>query len=225
MLPTQTLKQLKRGKRASFLLTLIIAIQVIVLCLSSINAHAVKEGVIVAFGDSLTAGLGVSVEHAYPALLDKKLKKEGHFFKVVNAGVSGETTAGGLRRVHWILKNKPDIVILELGANDGLRGLSLLEMEKNLGIIIQGLRDENVKVVLAGMKIPPNYGKRYTQGFEAIFPKLAQRFNLTLIPFFLEGVATVPALNQRDGLHPTAAGYEMIVEQIWPIILKVIEQN
>ncbi len=222
---TQALRFIKPVRIGSFLLSLLIVIQSIVLFSPSDSALATKEGVIVAFGDSLTAGLGVSVESAYPALLNKKIKKEGIFFKVINAGVSGETTAGGLRRVKWILKNKPDIVILELGANDGLRGLSLLEMEKNLGKIIQGLRKENVKVVLAGMKIPPNYGSRYTSEFEEIFPKLAKRFNLTLIPFFLEGVAAVPALNQGDGLHPTAAGYETIVEQIWPIILKVIEKH
>ncbi|MFQ5588212.1 MAG: arylesterase [Nitrospiria bacterium] len=186
------------------------------------GTFAEKERVIVAFGDSLTAGLGVASDQTYPALLDKKLKALGHPYKVINAGVSGETTAGGLRRVSWILKSEPDVVILELGANDGLRGLSLLEMEKNLSGIIQKLQNRDVQVILAGMKIPPNYGARYTQAFAAIYPRLAARFDITLIPFFLEGVAAKPALNQADGIHPTAEGYAVITEQIWPIIQKVI---
>jgi len=180
------------------------------------------EGVIVAFGDSLTAGLGVAADKAYPAQLAKKLNTNGYPYKVVNAGVSGETTAGGLRRIHWILKSQPDIVILALGANDGLRGLSLLEMEKNLSKIIQALQKEKIRIVLAGMKIPPNYGRRYTNGFEAIYSKLAERFDLTLIPFLLDGVAAIPTLNQADGIHPNARGYGIIVDRIWPTIKKVL---
>ncbi len=186
---------------------------------------ATKERVIVAFGNSLTAGLGVPSDQSYPALLAKKLGEEGFSYKVINAGVSGETTAGGLRRVSWVLKNQPDVVILELGANDGLRGLNLKEMEKNLARIIQQLQENKVEVILAGMKIPPNYGTRYTSAFEAIYPKLATRFKISLIPFFLEGVATKPDLNQADGIHPTAQGYEVILKEIWPIILKVIEEK
>lgn len=182
-----------------------------------------KQGIIVAFGDSLTSGSGVPLDKAYPAQLSKKLNTNGISYKVVNAGVSGETTAGGLRRVQWILRSQPDIVILCLGANDGLRGLSLLEMEKNLSKIITLLQKEKIKIVLAGMKIPPNYGSRYTSAFEAIYPKLAERFNLTLIPFLLEGVATIPGFNQGDGIHPNAKGYEIIVDKIWPIIKKVVE--
>ncbi len=181
-------------------------------------ANAERRQVIVAFGDSLTAGLGVTAQEAYPALLSKKLKKAGYSFEVINAGLSGETTAGGVRRIGWVLRNHPDIVILELGANDGLRGLSLFEMEKNLTKIIKRLQKEKIKVILAGMKIPPNYGKRYTSAFEAVYPSLAKRFNLILIPFFLDGVASIPALNQADGIHPTARGYTVVIEQIWPII-------
>ncbi|NOY85321.1 MAG: arylesterase [Nitrospirae bacterium] len=189
------------------------------------SADAEKKQVIVAFGDSLTAGFGVSADQAYPAQLAKKLSINGHPSKVVNAGVSGETTAGGLRRIRWIFKNQPDIVILCLGANDGLRGLSLLEMEKNLSKIITALQKEKVKVILAGMKIPPNYGIRYTRAFEAVYPRLAKRFELPLIPFLLEGVATHPTLNQADGIHPTAEGYKIIVDHMWPIVQKVLKTD
>lgn len=184
-----------------------------------------KEGTIVAFGDSLTAGLGVSAEEAYPAVLERKIAEAGFSFRVINAGVSGETTAGGLRRVAWILKNRPDIVILELGANDGLRGLDLMQMEQNLAMIIEGLQAEGVRVVLAGMKVPPNYGKTYSQAFEETYVKLADRYRLPLIPFFLDGVASKPLLNQADGLHPTAKGYRIVVERIWPIIKEVIQSE
>jgi len=174
------------------------------------------ERVIVAFGDSLTAGLGVAEEEAYPAVLERKIHEAGFPYRVVNAGVSGETTAGGLRRVTWILQNRPEIVILELGANDGLRGLSLLETKKNLTGIIEALQREHVRIVLAGMRMPPNYGKEYTEAFEKIFPELAGRYRLTLIPFFLEGVAARPNLNQADGIHPTAQGYQIVVNNLWP---------
>jgi acyl-CoA thioesterase-1 len=172
--------------------------------------------VIVAFGDSLTAGLGVAEGEAYPAVLERKIHESGFSYRVVNAGVSGETTAGGLRRVSWILQNKPEIVILELGANDGLRGLSHSETKKNLTEIIESLQREHVRIVLAGMRMPPNYGKEYTEAFEKIFPELAGRYHLTLIPFFLEGVAARSDLNQADGIHPTAMGYQKIVDNFWP---------
>jgi acyl-CoA thioesterase I len=169
---------------------------------------------IVAFGDSLTAGFGVSGEDTYPAQLQRRLDELDHRYRVINAGVSGDTTAGGLRRVTWVLAGKPDIVILELGANDGLRGLSLEQTRSNLGSIVQQLQQAGVTVILAGMKLPPNYGHDYTKGFEAIFPALAKQYRLPLIPFFLEGVAAVSALNQADGIHPTKAGYRIIVEQV-----------
>ncbi len=176
------------------------------------------ESILLAFGDSLTAGLGVSASEAYPAVLERRIKEAGYPFRVINAGVSGETTAGGLQRVNWILKSRPDIVILELGANDGLRGLDVRQTEKNLSMIIEQLQSKNVKVILAGMKLPPNYGKEYTEAFEKIYPALAARYRLTLIPFFLEGVAAQSALNQPDGIHPTAEGYRTIVGRIWPLI-------
>jgi acyl-CoA thioesterase-1 len=173
---------------------------------------------IVAFGDSLTAGLGVSREQTYPALLQQRLDAAGYDYRVINAGVSGDTTAGGLRRVPWILKNLPALVILELGANDGLRGLSLEQTKANLEAIIRQLREARVTVVLAGMKLPPNYGEDYTRGFEALYTDLARRYNLALIPFFLDGVAADPALNQSDGIHPTGEGYRRVVDTVFKAI-------
>lgn len=179
---------------------------------------------IVAFGDSLTAGLGVAADETYPAQLQRRLDALGLRYRVVNAGVSGETTAGGVRRVPWILRGRPEIVILELGANDGLRGLRVDETEGNLEQIIQQLQRSGVQVILAGMKLPPNYGKEYLSGFERIYPDLAARYRLPLIPFFLEGVAASHTLNQADGIHPTAQGYRMIVETmlrtIGPVLAK-----
>jgi acyl-CoA thioesterase I len=169
---------------------------------------------IVAFGDSLTAGLGVAAEQAYPARLQRRLDEQGLRYRVINAGVSGDTTAGGLRRVDWVLKSRPDLVILELGANDGLRGLNLDETKSNLERIIKRCQEASVTVILAGMKLPPNYGTEYTKGFEAIYPALAKQYRLTLIPFFLEGVAGSASLNQADGIHPTGEGYRIIADKI-----------
>jgi acyl-CoA thioesterase-1 len=180
---------------------------------------------IVAFGDSLTAGFGLSSDDAYPAQLQRRLDELNHHYRVINAGVSGDTTAGGLRRVTWVLAGKPEVVILELGANDGLRGLSLEETKSNLGRIIQQLQQADVTVILAGMKLPPNYGQDYTLGFEAIYLALAQQYRLPMIPFFLEGVAASSALNQADGIHPTKAGYKIIVEQVLTILGPVIRER
>ncbi len=180
---------------------------------------------IVAFGDSLTAGLGVRQDESYPARLQRTLDAAGYGYRVVNAGVSGETTAGGARRVSWVLKNKPAIVILELGGNDGLRGLSLQETKANLERIIQQLQQASVTVVLAGMKLPPNYGKDYTDGFESLYQVLAKQYRLTLIPFFLDGVAGSPSLNQADGIHPTGEGYRIIVERIFPKLEPLLERK
>lgn len=176
---------------------------------------------IVAFGDSLTAGLGVAAHESYPAQLQRRLDEGGYGTVVVNAGVSGDTSAGGLRRVTWVLKSNPDVVILELGANDGLRGLSLAQTKDNLEQIIQRLRQAGVQVVLAGMKLPPNYGTAYREGFERIFPELARRYSLVLIPFFLEGVAASATLNQADGIHPTGEGYRVIVD----LVFSALERN
>ena len=177
---------------------------------------------IVAFGDSLTAGLGVAADETYPAELQRRLDALGLRYRVINAGVSGETTAGGLRRVPWVLKSNPEIVILELGANDGLRGLRVDETQANLEQIIQQLQRSGVQVILAGMKLPPNYGNDYLSGFERIYPELAARYRLPLIPFFLEGVAASSTLNQADGIHPTAQGYRTIVETMLRTIQPIL---
>jgi len=177
---------------------------------------------IVAFGNSLTAGLGVSSDRTYPSQLQERLDEAGYRYKVINAGVSGETTAGGLRRLGWVLKSNPKVVILELGVNDGLRGHPLEETYSNLEQIIQKLQAAGVTVVLAGMKIPPNYGLQYTGGFAAMYGKLAAQYQTPLLPFFLEGVATRRELNQADGLHPTGEGYAVIVDNLMPILEPVL---
>jgi acyl-CoA thioesterase I len=180
---------------------------------------------IVAFGNSLTAGLGVTPDESYPAQLQRKLDTAGYLYRVVNAGVSGDTTAGGIRRVSWVLNGKPSIVILELGGNDGLRGLSLHETRANLERIIQQLQQASVTIVLAGMKLPPNYGKEYTDGFEALYHALAKQYHLTLIPFFLDAVAGSSSLNQADGIHPTGEGYRLIVEKVFLTLEPLLERN
>jgi acyl-CoA thioesterase-1 len=196
----------------------------VVLCAGSSSAPDTRPR-IVAFGDSLTAGLGLGADDSYPAQLQDQLDKLKYHYRVINAGVSGDTTAGGLRRVPWVLNSKPEIVILELGGNDGLRGLSLDQTRNNLEQIIQRLHRAGTKVVLAGMKLPPNYGKDYTAGFEALYAALARKYQLPLIPFFLEGVAASTTLNQADGIHPTKEGYTIIVEQILKTLRPLLAQQ
>jgi acyl-CoA thioesterase-1 len=180
---------------------------------------------IVAFGDSLTAGLGVQADESYPAQLQRRLDGLGYHYLVINAGVSGDTTAGGLRRVPWILNNKPELVILELGANDGLRGLPVDQTTSNLRRIIRQLQEAGTTVVLAGMKLPPNYGQDYTISFEAMFQMLAKEYQLPLIPFFLEGVGGASSLNQADGIHPTKEGYKIIVEEVLNVLKPVLDSH
>lgn len=189
------------------------------------HAPAAEPPVIVAFGNSLTAGLGVPLEQSYPARLERRLRAAGYPHQVVNAGVSGDTTAGGLRRVGAVLAHQPTIVIVELGANDGLRGIGLAQIRKNLGQIIRRLQAANVTVVLAGMKLPPNYGPTYTDTFAAMYADLAKQYGAVLIPFFLDGVAAQPELNQPDGIHPTADGYGIIVDRIWPLLIPLLDQR
>jgi acyl-CoA thioesterase I len=217
---------MSRGQRVLHFLLPVLALLIVCFNQTGVEAGSSEAGdtrpKIVAFGDSLTAGFGVSGEDAYPAQLQRRLDELDYGYRVINAGVSGDTTAGGLRRVAWVLAGKPDIVILELGANDGLRGLSLEQTRSNLGKTIQQLQQAGVTVILAGMKLPPNYGQDYTKGFEAIYPALARQYRLPLIPFFLEGVAASSALNQADGIHPTKAGYRIIVEQVLKTLGPVI---
>ncbi|MCI0527635.1 MAG: arylesterase [Nitrospira sp.] len=191
--------------------------------LSSSEFNTDQEGrIIVAFGDSLTAGLGVTPQESYPAQLEARLNTAGYSYRVVNAGVSGDTTAGGIRRLDWIIKTNPEVVILELGANDGLRGIPLNEVRANLNRMVQSLQDKGIQVILAGMKLPPNYGPLYTRGFSNLYPELAKEYDTPIIPFFLEGVAGRPELNQDDGLHPTAAGYSRVVDNVLPVLLPLL---
>lgn len=178
---------------------------------------------IVALGDSLTAGYGVGLSESYPALLEKKLQKNGYQYTVVNAGVSGETSSGTLARVEWILTQNPEIVIVETGANDGLRGVAVPLLEENLREIVEILHENNVAVLLAGMKMVWNLGPLYVTQFNEVYPKIAVEKKVELIPFFLEGVATKSELNIEDGIHPNSAGYTVIVENIYPYVVELIE--
>jgi acyl-CoA thioesterase-1 len=184
-----------------------------------------KPARIVAFGNSLTAGRGVAPDQSYPAQLQRRLREAGYHHQVINAGVSGDTTTGGLRRLDWILKSRPSMVILELGANDGLRGQPLSLMASNLAKIIDGLQQAGVEVVLAGMQIPPNYGLDYTTGFASLFERLAQDHGVILIPFFLEGVAARKELNQADGIHPTAEGYRIVSQTVFDVIEPLLKKE
>ncbi|HEV8142527.1 MAG TPA: arylesterase [Methylomirabilota bacterium] len=181
--------------------------------------------VIVAFGDSLTAGLGLSPEEAYPALLEARLAHEGYDYRVVNAGVSGDTSAGGLRRIDWALKLGPEIVIVALGANDGLRGLPPTAMRDNLLAIVQRARNAGARVLLAGMQLPPNYGTSYARSFEKVFADVAQTARVPLIPFLLEGVGGEARLNLPDGIHPNAEGQRRIAEHVWPYLQPLLTKT
>ncbi len=189
---------------------------VTVLCV--VPGVARGDAVVVALGDSLTAGLGVAADEAFPARLEARLKTEGYAYRVVNAGVSGDTTAGGLRRVDWVLRARPEVVIVALGANDGLRGQDPRAMHGNLDEIVARLQAAGARVLLAGMRLPPNYGGDYAKEFEAVFPAVARRAKVALVPFLLDGVAGVPHLNQADGIHPTAAGQQAIADHLWPYL-------
>ncbi|MEL6545538.1 MAG: arylesterase [Myxococcota bacterium] len=179
---------------------------------------------IVALGDSLTAGYGLPKADAFPAKLQAALKAAGHDVLIENAGVSGDTSTGGKQRLDWALSNTPKIVIVELGANDALRGVDPSLTEKNLDAILTSLAKRGMTVVLAGMQAPRNFGPEYAKEFDAIYPRLAKKHNVLLYPFFLEGVAMKPTLNQADGIHPTAKGVDLIVQSILPTIEKALSR-
>lgn len=183
------------------------------------------KGTIVAVGDSLTAGYGVNEADAYPAQLEKKLQVAGFNWKVINAGISGETSSGTLSRVAWVLKLKPDIVILETGANDGLRGIDPEVTKKNIDETVRILKDNRVTVILAGMRMVTSMGRDYTSEFGAIYPAVAKKHNLILIPFFLQGIAGIPSLNQDDGIHPIAEGYRIITDMIFPYVAQALSSK
>lgn len=186
---------------------------------------AAYEGTIVALGDSLTAGPGVSESGAYPAQLEKKLHQAGYAWRVVNAGISGETSSGTLSRLNWVLKLKPDIVILEIGANDGLRGLDPKLVYRNIDSIVTTLQGKGIVVVLAGMQMLRNLGYSYTTRFADVYPSIAKKHHLILMPFFLDHVAGIPELNLADGIHPTGRGYSIIADNIFPYTVKAIERK
>jgi len=179
---------------------------------------------VVFLGDSLTAGLGLGEGQAYPALLDRQLREEGRPARVINAGVSGDTTAGGLSRLGWLLRQHPDLVVVGLGANDGLRGLPLAEVESNLRAIILRAQAAGARVLLLGMRIPTNYGP-YAGQFAAIYPKLAKETNVPLVPFLLDKVGGIRSLNQADGIHPTAQGQEIVARNVRPYLEKALAER
>jgi acyl-CoA thioesterase I len=181
------------------------------------SAAVAKKKTIVFFGNSLTAGYGLSPSQAFPAIIQKKIDSIGLPYQVVNAGVSGETSSGGNTRVDWILKQPVDIFILELGANDGLRGIPLSETRKSLQSIIDKVKAKYpaTKLIFAGMQVPPNMGQQYSTEFRNIYTELSSKNAMTLVPFILEGVGGEPSLNQEDGIHPTAEGHKIVAENLW----------
>ena len=194
----------------------------------SVMAHSEDETqVILFFGNSLTAGYQLNPARAFPALIQEKIDAEGWNYKAVNAGLSGETSAGGLRRIDWVIRHRVDVLVLELGANDALRGLHLDATEANLQSIIDRVRRKNpdVRLIIAGMLMPPNLGSDYVTRFQSMFVELSERNDGGLIPFLLEGVAGVASLNLQDGIHPTAEGHKRLAETVWKVLKPVLEED
>ncbi len=199
----------------------IVVKKLLIISFLALFSAATPPKVVLFYGDSLTAGYGLSTEEAFPAVIGRKLQEKGTPITVVNAGLSGETSAGGLNRLDWVLKQPIDVFVLELGANDGLRGLPLDQTQKNLQSIIDKVSAKypKAKIVVAGMLVPPNLGPDYTASFRKIFPELAKKNKATLIPFLLQDVAGQEKLNIADGIHPNAEGHVIVAENV----LKVIE--
>lgn len=186
---------------------------------------AFAERVILFLGDSLTAGLGVEPDEAYPRLLGEMLNNDGVTgFRLVNGGISGSTSASALSRLQWYDRIRPSVLFLALGANDGLRGLTIEEMRRNLSTVIMAAKERGMSVLLAGMELPPNYGNQYTDGFRQVYRDLANEYQLDLIPFLLEGVGGVAALNQADGIHPNAEGHRRIARHVYPLLKQHLMQ-
>ena len=193
--------------------------------LATFNPVHAAEKTILALGDSLTAGFGLNGSDSFPSRLQMALRAAGHKVRVINGGVSGDTTAGGLARLDWLMQDRPDVVIVELGGNDALRGLPPAGTRRNLDGIIKRVKEKGAKVILAGMLAPPNMGKAYTAAFNPIFPDLAQSHNVPLYAFFLDGVIQNPALMLPDGVHPNAKGFAVIVERILPIVSQTLGEE
>lgn len=218
------LKNLRLFKRLSFNFFKIINLSISLIVLSLVATNAQAAQTIVVFGDSLSAAYGIQQNEGWVTLLQNKLKQEGFDYKVVNTSISGETTSGGLGRFKAMLAtHKPDIVVIELGANDGLRGLSVKEMQSNLNNMINQAKAAKAEVLLLGMKIPPNYGIQYTQQFSDTYTDLAQKYSLNLVPFFLDGVAGDRSLVLDDGLHPKAVAQAKLLENVWPQLKKLLK--
>lgn len=192
----------------------------------TLPAAAAAGSAVVFFGDSLTAGYGLDPDQAYPAIIASSMREAGLTLEVVNAGVSGETTAAGVRRVSWILRRPVAVFVLALGGNDGLRGVPPEETERNLQRIIDAVRaaQPKARIVLAGMQAPPNMGADFTRAFREIFPRVAARNGVPLIPFLLEKVGGVPELNQPDGIHPTADGQRLVAETVWAVLEPIVRE-
>lgn len=186
---------------------------------------AEDDKVILFFGNSLTAAYGLDTEEGFPNLVQLKIDSLGLEYTVINSGLSGETTSGGRNRLDWVLNQEVDIFVLELGANDGLRGIPLTETRANLQAMIDMVREKNpnTKIVLAGMQIPPNMGTDYTTDFKNIYPELAEKNNVSLIPFLLEGVAGIPELNLEDGIHPTVEGQKIVATTVWQVLKPLLK--
>lgn len=189
----------------------------------SISAAA-ESPLILFLGDSLTAGYGLAESQAFPALIERELVAEGVEARVVNAGVSGDTTAGALARLDWVLSQEPDVVVVGLGGNDGLRGLDLAATEENLRRIVETSRQAGARVILLGMRIPPNYGLDYAGRFRDMYEEVADDLDVALVPFLLEGVAAKPALNLPDRIHPNARGHEILAETVYPYVEEELEE-
>lgn len=194
---------------------------------SASSATPAEPGRVLFMGTSLTAGLGLEREEAYPALIAERIDSLGLPYRVDNAGYSGETSAGALQRVDWLVREPVDVFVLETGANDGLRGLPVREMRENIQAIIDRVRTSspNARIVLVGMEAPPNLGARYTSEFRKVFPEIARENDATFVPFLLEGVAAVDSLNQGDGIHPNAAGARIIAETVWRAIAPILRER
>lgn len=186
------------------------------------NTGAGDPPLVVFLGDSITAGYGLGEEEAFPALVGAALAERGRAVRVVNAGVSGDTSTGGRERLSWLLRQQPDVLVVELGANDGLRGQPLAVIESNLREIITSAQQRGIAVLLLGMRIPPNYGPEYAEGFAELFARLASELEVPLVPFLLEGVGGVPELNLPDGIHPTAVGHQRLAVTVLPELEKVL---
>ena len=180
---------------------------------------------LVVLGDSLTAGLGLPKDEAYPTILQQRLDAAGFDYEVVNAGVSGDTSAGGLSRLDWALEGDVRVLIVALGGNDALRALPTDELKQNLSQIIERAQARHIEVVLAGMDAPRNFGRDYIVAFHQVYPSLARQYHVALVPFLLEGVAAVPALNQRDGIHPTAEGARIVADNVWTVLKPVVDKQ